>query len=68
MSPSAATRATVRSLSREDPVWRAAMAAPLDTTPDTDEELAAIEAVKRSGFHSVPSEVVAAELAKRSDP
>ena len=58
--------AAARVLAENDPVWRAAMAAPVDDAPDTEEELAAIEEVKRSGFRSVPGGEVSAEIARRS--
>jgi hypothetical protein len=50
----------------DDPVWRAAMAAPVDDTPDTDEELAAIEEVRRTGFRPVSGSAVTAEIARRA--
>jgi hypothetical protein len=50
----------------DDPVWSAAMAAPVDHTPDTDEERAAIEEVRRTGFRSVPGSTVTAEIARRA--
>lgn len=50
----------------DDPVWRAAMAAPVDNTPDNEEELAAIDEVRRTGFRSTPGSAVSAELARRA--
>jgi len=50
----------------DDPVWRAVMAAPLDDTPETEEERADVEEVKRDGFRSVPGAVVSAEIARRA--
>ena len=50
----------------DDPVWRAAMAAPVDDTPDTEEERAAIEEVLRTGFRSTQGAIVSAGLARRA--
>jgi len=50
----------------DDPVWRAAMAAPMDDTPDTEEEREAIEEVLRSGLRFTPGSVVSAEIARRA--
>ncbi len=57
---------TAQIVTDDDPVWRAAMAAPIDDTPDTEEERAAIEEVERIGLRSVPAAVVSAEIARRS--
>jgi hypothetical protein len=66
MSPKAAATAPARAIAEDDPVWRAALAAPMDLTPDTDEERAAIEEVKRTGFRTVPGAAVSAEIARRA--
>lgn len=50
----------------DNPVWRAAISAPMDDTPDTEEERAAIEEVVRSGLRSIPGSVVSAEIARRA--
>ncbi len=60
--------AVVSDSADDDPVWRAAMTAPIDETPDTEEELAAIEAVTHGGFRPVAGSVVTAEIARRSSP
>jgi hypothetical protein len=46
-------------------VWQAVLRAPIDLTPDTEEELAAIEELQRDGTHSVPGEHVSAAIAAR---
>ncbi len=61
MVPATANAATYR-----DPVWRAAMTAPIDATPDTEEELAAIDEVQRGGFRSTLGSVVSAEISRRA--
>jgi len=66
MRSAAAVAAHAESIADDDPVWRAALAAPVDDTPDTDEERAAIEAVKRAGFRSVSGAALSAEIASRS--
>lgn len=46
-----------------DPVWQAIMNAPIDDEPDTEEELAAMEAGKNGPF--IPHEEVVARLDAR---
>ena len=66
MSPKALALDPAPLIGEDDPVWRAAMAAPVEDTPDTEEERAAIEEVRRSGFRSVPGSAVSAEIARRA--
>lgn len=53
------------SVPTDDPVWAAAMAAPLDLTPDSEEEREAIEYVRRHGLRGVAGEIVTAEIEAR---
>ncbi len=63
---SRSSAAAARVIAHDDPVWRAALAAPVDDTPDTEEERAAIEEVKRAGFRSTSGAAVTAEIARRA--
>jgi hypothetical protein len=61
----AITRAVLARIPDDDPVWQAALQAPVDLTPDTEEEIAALEEVRRGSMHSVPGEHVSAAIAVR---
>ena len=49
----------------DDPVWAAAVNAPVDDMPETEEERAAVEAAKASG-RFVPHDEVIAQLELRA--
>jgi len=48
----------------DDPAWLAALNAPVDETPETEQEQADIAEAKRTG-RFIPGEQVSAEIARR---
>jgi hypothetical protein len=66
MSSNAAARQPAPLVGENDPVWRAALSAPFDDTPDTEEERAAIEEATRTGYHATSGPAVTAQIARRA--
>ena len=65
MAASVAQRAEIlahRAISDDDPLWQAALRAPVDHGPVPEEELHAVEEARRVG-RFVDGEVVSAEIA-----